>query len=66
MAGKVGGAMGMDGATALASPHMLIGSAEQLIDELVEQRERWQGSYVTVQADAYEAFAPVVAALAGT
>jgi probable F420-dependent oxidoreductase len=66
VAGKVGGAMGMDGSTALASPHMLIGSAEQLIDELVEQRERWQGSYVTVQADAYEAFAPVVAALAGT
>ena len=50
----------------LASPHMIVGSAEQIVDELVEQRERWQGSYVTVQSDALEAFAPVVAALAGT
>ena len=63
---KVGGAMGMDAATLLASPHTLVGSAEQIADELVEQRERWQGSYVTVQSDALETFAPVVAALAGT
>jgi probable F420-dependent oxidoreductase len=66
VAGKVGGAMGMDAATLLASPHTMVGSAEQIADELVEQRERWQGSYVTVQADVFEAFAPVVAALAGT
>jgi probable F420-dependent oxidoreductase len=63
---KVGGAMGMDAATLLASPHTLVGSAEQIAEELVEQRERWQGSYVTVQSDALETFAPVVAALAGT
>ena len=66
VAAKVGGAMGMDAATLLASPHAIVGSAGQIIDELVEQRERWQGSYVTVQSDAFEAFAPVVAALAGT
>ena len=62
----VGGAMGMDAETILASPHALIGSADQLADELVEQREKWLGSYVTVQSDAIDAFAPVVAALAGT
>jgi probable F420-dependent oxidoreductase len=66
VADKVGGGMGMDAATILASPHTIVGSAEQVADELVEQRERWQGSYVTVQADALESFAPVVAALAGT
>jgi len=66
VADKLGGSMGMDAATLLASPHSLVGSVEQLVDELVEQRERWQGSYVTVQADVFEAFAPVVAALAGT
>jgi probable F420-dependent oxidoreductase len=66
VAEKVGGAMGMDSATLLASPHTLVGSAEQVADELIEQRERWQGSYVTVQSDALETFAPVVAALAGT
>ena len=37
-----------------------------LVEELIEQRERWQGSYVTVQSDAIDSFAPVVAALAGT
>jgi probable F420-dependent oxidoreductase len=66
VAGKVGGAMGMDATTLLASPHTIVGSVEQIVDELVEQRERWQGSYVTVQSDAIDSFAPVVAALAGT
>ena len=66
VAEKVGGGMGMDAATILASPHTLVGTAEQIADELIEQRERWQGSYVTVQSDAIDAFAPVVAALAGT
>jgi probable F420-dependent oxidoreductase len=66
VAAKVGPAMGMDAATLLASPHTLIGSVAQIVDELVEQRERWQGSYVTVQSDALDSFAPVVAALAGT
>ena len=66
VAGKVGGAMGMDAETLLASPHTMVGSVKQIADDLVEQRERWQGSYVTVQSDALEAFAPVVAVLAGT
>jgi len=66
VAEKVGGGMGMDAATILASPHTLVGSAEQIADELIGQRERWQGSYVTVQSDAIDSFAPVVAALAGT
>lgn len=66
VAAKVAGGMGMDADTLLASPHTLVGTAEQLAEELIEQRERWQGSYVTVQSDALESFAPVVAALAGT
>ena len=56
----------MDAETILASPHAMIGSVDQIADELVEQRERWLGSYVTVQADAIDAFAPVVAKLAGS
>ena len=66
MAAKVGAGMGMDAATIIASPHAMVGSAEQIADELIEQRDRWQGSYVTVQSDAMDSFAPVVAALAGT
>ena len=62
----VGKGMGMDAETILASPHTYIGSVDQIADEIVEQREKWHGSYVTVQADAFDAFAPVVAKLAGT
>ena len=66
VAEMVGGRMGMDAATIVASPHTMVGTVDQIADELVEQRDRWQGSYVTVQLDALDAFAPVVAKLAGT
>lgn len=46
------------------SPHD--GRVGQIIDELREQRDRWHGSYVTVQSNAIDSFAPVVAALSGT
>ena len=65
-AAAVGNGMGMDADTVLGSPHTLVGSVDQIVEELQAQRERWQGSYVTVQADAIDAFAPVVAQLAGT
>jgi probable F420-dependent oxidoreductase len=63
---KVGAGLGMDAATVIASPHTMVGSTEQIADELREQRDRWNASYVTVQSDAIESFAPVVAALSGT
>ncbi|MGY9074060.1 MAG: TIGR03621 family F420-dependent LLM class oxidoreductase [Acidimicrobiales bacterium] len=65
-AGAVGKGFGMSPDQVLSSPHAMVGSTEQLADELREQRDKWQGSYVTVQLDAMESFAPVVAALAGT
>ena len=65
-AAKVGAGLGMDAATVIASPHTMVGSAEQIADELREQRDRWSASYVTVQSDAIDSFAPVVAALSGT
>jgi len=50
----------------MQSPHVLIGSVEQIADELVERRDRFGISYVVVQTDALDAFAPVVARLSGT
>ena len=50
----------------MQSPHVLIGSAEQIADELVERRERFGISYIVAPADALGPFAPVVARLAGT
>jgi probable F420-dependent oxidoreductase len=50
----------------LATPFALIGTPEQLADDLRERRERWGFSYVVVGAEDVDTFAPVVAELAGT
>jgi probable F420-dependent oxidoreductase len=50
----------------LASPHSVLGSPEEVADDLLAQRERFGISYVTVPEPALAAFAPVVARLAGT
>lgn len=48
-------------------PHALVGSIDQIADDLVARRERWDASYVVVQGvDAMRAAAPVVARLAGS
>lgn len=51
---------------ALASPHALAGTVEQIADTLLERRERWGMSTIGVSVDALEALAPVVERLAGT
>ena len=51
---------------ALETPIAIVGTAEQMVDDLVARRERWQMSYVVVDDAAAEQFAPVVARLAGT
>lgn len=47
-------------------PHALIGTVEEICADVEARRERWDLSYVVVQGDSFEAFAPVVAKLAGT
>jgi len=39
---------------------------EEICADVEARRERWDLSYVVVQGDSFEAFAPVVAKLAGT
>jgi hypothetical protein len=48
----------------LASPDYLLGTVEQITEQLVAQRERFGISRVTVYQDHLDAFAPVVAQLA--
>ncbi len=48
------------------SPFALIGSTEQLIEQLLARREQYGFSYIIVGPEVIDAFAPVVAALAGT
>jgi probable F420-dependent oxidoreductase len=58
--------IGVEPAMLAASPFALIGSVAQIADDLRERRERFGFSFVTVSATDIEAFAPVVAELAGT
>jgi probable F420-dependent oxidoreductase len=48
------------------SPFALVGPVERIVEQLRERRERWGFSYVIVGQNDVDAFAPVVAALAGT
>jgi probable F420-dependent oxidoreductase len=48
------------------SPHVLAGSVDEIVMEIVRRRERHGFSYVQVMEQQMEAFAPVVARLAGT
>jgi probable F420-dependent oxidoreductase len=50
----------------LASPHYLIGTVDEIVDDLVARRERWGISYWTLVAgNDLAGFAPVIARLAG-
>ena len=50
----------------LDSPYVLIGSNDQIVEELQARRERYGISYVTVPSEFVDAFSPVVARLSGT
>ncbi|HYZ97156.1 MAG TPA: TIGR03621 family F420-dependent LLM class oxidoreductase [Acidimicrobiales bacterium] len=48
-------------------PHAWVGTVEEICDDLVARRDRWDVSYLVVQGpEAMEAAAPIVARLAGT
>ena len=48
-------------------PHAWVGTVDQICDDLVARRERWDASYLVVQGpDAMDAAAPIVARLTGT
>jgi probable F420-dependent oxidoreductase len=64
-AAGIGKALGFDADEVLATPFALIGSPEQLVDDLQARRERWGFSYIIVGAEDTDAFAPVVAELTG-
>lgn len=58
---------GFDPGELAGYPHALVGSVDQIADDLVARRDRWDVSYLVVQGpDAMRAAAPVVARLAGT
>jgi len=50
----------------LQTPYLLIGSAQQMAENLVARRDRWGISYYVLRETYLDDFAPVVAQLAGT
>lgn len=48
-----------------SSPHFLIGTVDQIVEELQKRREKYSISYITVLEENAENFAPVVARLTG-
>jgi probable F420-dependent oxidoreductase len=58
--------LGLRGEEALDLPIVLIGTADEIGEQLMSRRERWGFNNVVVPGDAMETFAPVVARLAGT
>jgi hypothetical protein len=49
----------------LHSPYVLIGTVEEMTEELLARRQRWGISYYTVHEPYLDALAPVVASLSG-
>jgi probable F420-dependent oxidoreductase len=66
LAEAVAPAFGVDPDEALESGVACVGTLDEVCELLIERRERWLVSYVIFGDDNYEAFAPVVARLAGT
>ena len=50
----------------LQSPYVLIGTISKMVEDLQARRQRWGISYYVVHEPYLDAFAPVVARLAGT
>jgi probable F420-dependent oxidoreductase len=51
--------------TLIHTPYVLIGTVEQIVEDLLARRERWGISYYVTFEPYLDAFAPVVARLAG-
>jgi probable F420-dependent oxidoreductase len=50
----------------LQSPYLLVGTVKQMVEDLEARRERWGISYYGIHEPYLDAFAPVVARLAGS
>jgi probable F420-dependent oxidoreductase len=59
-------AYGLTADEALESGVALVGTVDEICDQLVQRRDEWGVSYVIIGDENVEAFAPVVARLAGT
>jgi probable F420-dependent oxidoreductase len=59
-------AMGFDPADVLEVPHFMLGTADQIAEDIIARRERYGISHIVIPGDAADSLAPVVKRLAGT
>jgi probable F420-dependent oxidoreductase len=57
--------LNLSAAEVLASPHVLIGTVDEICEQLEQRRERWGISYWAVASAVMDQFAPVIERLAG-
>jgi probable F420-dependent oxidoreductase len=62
----IAGHFGVPAAVALETPAVLVGTEQQMVDELERRRDRWDMSYVVVPEEFVDVAAPLVERLAGT
>jgi len=65
MAAGVAAGLGMEPSDILDMPHFLIGTVDQIVEDVQRRRDRYGISYVIVPGEVAEAFGPVVERLAG-
>jgi probable F420-dependent oxidoreductase len=65
VAEAVAPAMGLSVEESLETPHALCGTVDEIVEDLLARRERFGIASIGLSLDALDAFAPVVAALAG-
>jgi probable F420-dependent oxidoreductase len=63
---QIAGGFGVSSEEAPDVPHALVGTVDEIVEDLESRRERYGISYITVQGGSFDALAPVVAKLAGT
>jgi hypothetical protein len=66
LAEQLAPAFGVSPEEALESSAALVGTVDEIIEQLHKRRERWGLSYVVVGLENVDEFAPVVAKLAGS
>ena len=63
---RIAPAFGVSPEAALESGAVLVGTEDEIADQLHRRREEWGLSYIVVGQENVDEFAPIVAKLAGT
>ena len=58
--------LGLPPEEVLASPYLVVGTVEEIVDTLLERREMFGFSYLAVALDSWPAMGPIIDRLAGT